>query len=217
MPATILADEKQRRLCLVAEHLDCSTYVAAAGLTDGGPPAHARARAQARPIARTTPVVLDQRRLALAMPTGLTGRGVGQGGLVALMVVAFGALAAGRLTSGGPDLRPAGDATGSSSPGPSASAVPATNAPDATATPAAPNRTLVPTTVDPTASPSADPTAEPTPVPSASTSPTSYTVARGDTLSGIAAAHGTTWQVLAELNGIDDPGRLRVGQVIELP
>jgi len=44
-----------------------------------------------------------------------------------------------------------------------------------------------------------------------------YKVKSGDTLSGIAAAHGTTWQVLAELNGITDPSKLRVGQVLQLP
>ena len=52
-----------------------------------------------------------------------------------------------------------------------------------------------------------------TPIPKATT----YTVRRGDTLSGIATRFGTTWQVLAEINGIKDPGRLRVGQVLDLP
>jgi nucleoid-associated protein YgaU len=29
--------------------------------------------------------------------------------------------------------------------------------------------------------------------------------------------YGTTWQELAELNNIDDPRRLRVGQELQLP
>ena len=39
----------------------------------------------------------------------------------------------------------------------------------------------------------------------------------GDTLSGIALKFKTTWQVLAELNGLKDAGALRVGQVLQLP
>jgi LysM repeat protein len=42
-------------------------------------------------------------------------------------------------------------------------------------------------------------------------------VQSGDTLSGIAARNGTTWQVLAQLNKIDDPRKIRVGQVLDLP
>lgn len=44
-----------------------------------------------------------------------------------------------------------------------------------------------------------------------------YTVKAGDTLSGIAAKHGTTYQVLAAYNGISDPNRISVGQVIKIP
>lgn len=41
-----------------------------------------------------------------------------------------------------------------------------------------------------------------------------YTVQSGDTLSGIAAAYGTSWQHLAELNGIADPNVIYPGQVL---
>ena len=47
--------------------------------------------------------------------------------------------------------------------------------------------------------------------------PTSYTVKRGDTLSGIAATYGTTIKKLAALNHIADPSKLHVGQVLKLP
>ena len=55
------------------------------------------------------------------------------------------------------------------------------------------------------------PTEDSTAAPSAPSAPTTYTVKRGDTLSGIAGEYGTTWQVLAELNDIKDPSALRVG------
>ena len=41
-----------------------------------------------------------------------------------------------------------------------------------------------------------------------------YTVQAGDTLSGIAAKYGTTYQELAALNGISDPNIIHVGQVL---
>ncbi len=43
---------------------------------------------------------------------------------------------------------------------------------------------------------------------------TTYTVQAGDTLSGIAAKYGTTYQELAVLNGISDPNIIHVGQVL---
>lgn len=43
-----------------------------------------------------------------------------------------------------------------------------------------------------------------------------YTVRSGDTLSGIASAHGTTWRKLASLNGIDDPNLIYPGQKLRL-
>lgn len=45
-----------------------------------------------------------------------------------------------------------------------------------------------------------------------------YTVARGDTLSSIAARHpGVTWQDLARANALPDPDRLQLGQVLRIP
>lgn len=41
-----------------------------------------------------------------------------------------------------------------------------------------------------------------------------YTVKRGDTLSGIAAKYGTSWQHLAKLNGLANPNRIYPGQVL---
>ena len=44
-----------------------------------------------------------------------------------------------------------------------------------------------------------------------------YTVQKGDTLSGIAAKFGTTYQVIAALNGISNPNKIYVGQVLKIP
>ena len=158
----------------------------------------------------TAPVVLDHGRLAVTLP-GMPDRGVGQGGLVALMAVAFGAVAVGRLT-GGPDVTPTGGVAGASGrPSVESHAAAAT---DRAATPRAassgPTRTLVPSDVEPT------PTG-PASTPTATAAGATYTVQNGDTLSKIAAAHGTTWQELARLNKLKDPTKIKVGQVLQLP
>jgi len=44
-----------------------------------------------------------------------------------------------------------------------------------------------------------------------------YTVKKGDTLSGIAARHGVSARELAELNNIENPDKIRVGQKLILP
>ena len=46
---------------------------------------------------------------------------------------------------------------------------------------------------------------------------TVYTVKKGDTLSAIAAKHGTTYQKIAAYNGIKNPNVIRVGQKIKIP
>jgi len=45
----------------------------------------------------------------------------------------------------------------------------------------------------------------------------SIVVRSGDTLSRIARDHGTTVEELARANGLEDPNRIRAGQVLELP
>ena len=44
-----------------------------------------------------------------------------------------------------------------------------------------------------------------------------YTVVSGDTLSGIASRYGTTYQKLADYNGIADPNKIYPGQQIKIP
>jgi len=68
----------------------------------------------------------------------------------------------------------------------------------------------VPTEVEPTPAP---PAATGTPAAASRT----YKVRSGDTLGAIAREFDTTVAALQELNDIDDPRLLRVGQVLELP
>lgn len=56
-----------------------------------------------------------------------------------------------------------------------------------------------------------------TPSEPSSSNDTVYTVKSGDTLSGIAAKYGTTYQKLAAYNGIANPNLIRVGQKIKIP
>lgn len=44
-----------------------------------------------------------------------------------------------------------------------------------------------------------------------------HTVSAGETLSGIARTYGTTWQTLAEINGIEDANQITPGQTLTLP
>lgn len=57
------------------------------------------------------------------------------------------------------------------------------------------------------------PAPAPTPKPPA---PRTYTVRAGDTLSGIAARYGTTWQELQRVNRLPDPNKIYPGQVLTL-
>jgi LysM repeat protein len=205
-PSAIVAPNKQKRLCLVADHESCSTFVAAANGDVTDPSAQPRRRSLRRPVTRTTPLVLDHPRFDLPIPS-LQARGVGQSGLVALMVVAFGAVALTRL--GGPQIGPAIVAAPSGSP--TAQGSPAATGTTPAATPARPTRTLVPSDVE------HSPTPRPTARPATPGVGNTYTVRSGDTLSGIAARNGTTWKAIAQLNQIKDPKKIRVGQVLRLP
>jgi lipoprotein NlpD len=53
-------------------------------------------------------------------------------------------------------------------------------------------------------------------VPEVDTRPTTYTVKRGDTLAAIALEFGLDYREVAGWNGIDNPDRIRVGQVLRL-
>jgi LysM repeat protein len=204
-PAAPLAVEKQRRLCLTAEHEMCATYLAAGEARATG---H-RTTATRRPVARTTPIVLDQGRWSVQLPAIAAMPGIGQGALVALLALAFAAILIARLATsgGGPSgaILPIGSPTpvASAVAGADASRAPATSRPSPNATPGA-SPTLVPT----------GPKATPTP---AGQKAATYKVKSGDTLSAIAAKFGTTVKALAALNKITDPSKIHPGQVLKLP
>lgn len=70
-------------------------------------------------------------------------------------------------------------------------------------------------TSTPTRTAIASPTANPTP--SLTPTPETYTVVSGDTLAEIAVRFDTTVEELVQRNGIADPSRIEVGQVLVLP
>lgn len=213
-PPSPLAAEKQRRLCLTADHVSCATFVAA---TEARAvtirPADLR-----RPIARTTPLVLDQGRLAMTLPSITSRPMAGQGALIGLLGVAFAAVLVARLAAGGGSEAGVVIPIGSGSAQPSSTAVAVADTPrPATAKPTAaltPTPAETPSTAASPTLPATGPSTAPTPT---AAQPTSYKVKRGDTLSGIASRFGTTVKILSELNDIKDPSKLRVGQVIKLP
>lgn len=206
-PPAILAADKQRRLCLTSEHTTCATYLAAIDPSRDRASSTRDERRPTRAVTRTAPLLLDHGRVAISMPAFRLERGAGQGGLVALMAVAFAAIVVARLSTGSPAPVPApGQVVVGASASPSAAA---TLAPAKTpAASVAPSRTLVPTEVEPTPAPPKE-----TPGAAAKT----YEVRSGDTLGGIASEFGTTVAILKELNGIENPRLLKVGQVLKVP
>ena len=48
-------------------------------------------------------------------------------------------------------------------------------------------------------------------------SPFEHTISRGESLSYIAGLYCTTVQAIQELNGIENPNRIQVNQVIQVP
>lgn len=218
-PPVPLALEKQRRLCLVAAHETCATYEAAqASLAS----ARVRRVRVSRPIARMTPVILDQRRFDLRLPNLRGDRAPGQAVLVGILGLAFVAILLARQPGDGGANQPgAGSSTSAA-----ATAAPAID--DAAASPPSPPRstptpeaTQAPAESAPASSPpgTARPTASSVsgPSPAPSTSGATYKVKSGDTLSAIAARFGTTTRVLINLNGLADPSKLKIGQIIKLP
>jgi len=72
----------------------------------------------------------------------------------------------------------------------------------------------VPGAATPPAAPAA---ASPSAVPTTITTTTSYTVARGDTLIGIAAKYGATVAAIQSANGMKGSTLIRIGQVLSVP
>jgi LysM repeat protein len=213
-PPVPLAVDKQRRLCLTNRHLGCPTFLAAAdqpgravgsGVPD--PSERSTRRAGLPPggetvtrwsIVRTVPVLLDGGRLSSTIASFGRIRSQPQLILVALLVVAFIAIAAARLSGGG-----AGTPGGTQPRGSAVAVVPETSA-------ATPTAESAPSAAPPAASPS------PT-LPTTADSTRTYRVKRGDTLYVIARRFGTTVSTIQRLNHMGSSTTLHAGQVLKLP
>jgi LysM repeat protein len=203
-PAAALTPQKQVRLCLTDGHLHCATFIAAAAARE------ARLGSAAMPervgrwaLARTTPVVEEVGGFRTTLAGALADRRRWPAIPAMLLVVALATLGLSNLRSQGP-------VTALATP------TPATTQPTTTASPAAPTATAAATVA-----PSPTATIAPTPAPTIAATPAAshqtYTVASGDTLFAIARKFGTTVAAIQELNGITDPGRLKIGQVLKIP
>ncbi len=194
-----LSVDKQKRLCLTASHRKCPAYATALGLGKSDRPRSESGTPPRRPYPRMAPVVLDRGRIGVALPAAARDRPAGQLALGALMVMAFAAIAVARLSGVGDGGLVAG--VGSPSPRATLAAALPTPTPSPVSTPA----------------PSVTASPDLTPAPSPTQPARTYKVKRGETLSGIAARFGTTVRVLIDLNDIENPSRIPVGAVLELP
>lgn len=213
-PGTVGA-ERQKRVCLVAAHVECATYRASEELRGIAPSLENDEAIPDRPIVQTIPVLLDGARSGARGALSLQRRGT-QLGLVALMSVALAALIYARGIVPASERDPLASRPVATLPVVAVSASPSASGP-------------VQTSPSPTASPVATPASPPAASPSVSAEPSpaepsptasasrSYVVKAGDTLVSIAARFGTTATTLRTLNHITDPRALRVGQVLALP
>jgi membrane-bound lytic murein transglycosylase D len=149
-------------------------------------------------IVRTVPVLLDGGRVSSAIGSVTRMRSQPQLLLVALLAVAFVAIAAARLSSGAPAgpgvVPPRGSAV--------AAVPPSTAAAGGSASPAA----------------SAPPAATPSPtLPLTGATTRTYKVKRGDTLYVVARRFGTSVGVIQRLNHLGSSTNIHAGQVLKLP
>ncbi|MFM1561980.1 MAG: LysM peptidoglycan-binding domain-containing protein, partial [Roseibacillus sp.] len=80
-----------------------------------------------------------------------------------------------------------------------------------------PNPTPTPNPTPPNLTPTPP---EPEPLPGPAPAPANfkeYTVVSGDTMSRIARKHGVTPEAIAKANGISDPNKIGVGDVLKIP
>jgi LysM repeat protein len=212
-PPVPLALEKQRRLCLDLGHVRCATHEAAVAALQGAMGGELRigaagTRAPRWPVPRTVSTVLDVGRGSVDVRAAARGRAATQVALVLLALLAFGSLILVRVGGGLPtDVRAGAIETPTNGVVGSPVASPAVVATQVAVEPSA---ALLPS---PTAASSAStPTASPVP-----SSSRRYTVRAGDTLNRIASRFGTTVKAIEAANGIVDPSRLQIGQVLEIP
>ena len=207
-PAAPLSTEKQRRLCLTADHETCATYLAALEARES------RVASQVdRPLGwgwvRTTPVVDGSVGLGSSAAATLAERRTWQVIPAIALVAALGALGLSNFKSGAvrataTPTHPVVVATSASG-----SPRPTTSTPTLTPPPSA--------TPAPTASPAPTPVVTQKPVATPSPAvPTTYTVKSGDSLYAIAIQFKTSVSALKALNHLTS-NTLHVGQVLKIP
>jgi len=209
LPLASLTFEKQARLCLTSAHTSCATYVAALAAREARTGvADLPERAGRWAFAFTTPLIEDVGGVRARVGGLLADRRTWPAIPVIVLVASLFALA----ISGVRNDRPV---TALASP--PATPVGSSTASAATIAPPSP-------TPSPTGSPVISPisTARATPIATVGPSPTpafraTYRVQSGDTLSGIAAKFHTTVSAIEKLNGITDPSRLKIGQILRIP
>jgi LysM repeat protein len=214
-PPGRLAIDKQQRLCLVAAHETCTTFLAARGidarLARLTAPAPDLERVTRWSIARATASVLEPGTRLEGIANRLSGT-LAQAILGGALLVALIAMARGQFIPG---------TAANASPSPSTAPSVAASA-DASASPS-----TEPSEAGPTVTPEATPvlTAAPSATPAVSTpvvtpQPTGssiYTVRSGDTLWDLAIRFNTTVKALQQLNGIGPNDALHVGQKLQIP
>lgn len=145
------------------------------------------------------------------MPASPGSQRLAQAAVAALALVVV-VLVGTRLLGGGAEPSPIPAPSVAATPGGPQTPSGASAAPAATTTPTQDAGSATPaTTAEPT--PSATPEATPSP----SVAKRTYKVKSGDTLSGIAAKFGVTWQAIAKANKIKSPYRIVRGQVLIIP
>jgi len=220
-PPISITPEKQRRLCLVADHVACPLFQdardrRAAALAEGGLSEAAIAARRNRPLVRTAPLVLEGRSPGGAGGSLIASRLV-QATIGLLALAAIAAFVGARLLGSG--LTPAATPSATTAvvgPGPAETPVvletsaPSAPLPSPELTPAP--ETLPPDTPPPTAGATETPTAGPTEAASRT-----YKVKKGDTLFAIAQRFDTTVTALIKLNKIKDAALIHAGLVLKIP
>ena len=213
-PASPLAPEKQARLCLTPAHSGCATYLASMAAREARLGVVPGDRATRWGLARTTTVIEDAGGIRGRLTSTLLDRRRWPAIPAVLLVATLFALAlsgfrvdipATASSTSSPDPTPAGTPTSTRGQVATATDPPATTAPSA-----------APTTA-PTAAPTEPPVRTPKPTKKPAPAFRTYTVQRGDTLSGIAGRFGTSTQALMDLNNIGNANQLSIGQVLRIP
>jgi len=214
-PASPIALEKQRRLCLTGAHASCPTFLAARQERGRALGSVDPAWTPTRPVVRTAPVVVGSPQRDRAFAGLMTPSRLGEvalGVMAVVVVVLLGTRILGG--SGAPEASPIGGvgppaASATETSGPSS----APGSPQAGASSIPPESSgAAPASSEPAAAESAKPSTRP-----AASPQRTYKVRSGDTLTAIAAKYGTTVAAIMKLNKIKNARSIHSGQILRIP